>query len=525
MVAHLIALKLTLLRNGLRRSVGQLVGLIIAALYGLGVLALAVLGLIALRLVDVKIAEPIVVLGGSALLAGWTLAPILVSGVDLTLDPARFALFPIPLSRLLAGQAIAALIGVPGVCTAIALGASTVTWSRGPGTFAVAVVGAVIALGLCVAGSRLVASAVTDLASSRRFREASRMAMMVPLVLLGPLLAITIRGMETNPEALRALAGLLGWTPLGAAFSAPAAFAEGHALEAVAKLVIAVAALALAAWGWARGLARALVTPASRAAAAGHSGRRGLGIFGWMPASPAGAIAARSLTYWVRDPRYGTALLIVPLVPVILYFSSLQRHQSDVFLLSGPFAAFLLAWSLASDISYDSTAFSLHLAAGVRGRDDRWGRALALLTFALPLAVVVSLVSFAISGRWILLPAYLGLVLGVLLSGIGLASVVSSRFTVTVPLPGESPFKRPPGNTAQTFLVQFLGLIVLGILVLPEIVLVALASTTGSGGYGWAGLAVGIGLGGVLFGLGIWLGGLWLDRRGPEVYASLTRAS
>jgi ABC-2 type transport system permease protein len=65
---------------------------------------------------------------------------------------------------------------------------------------------------------------------------------------------------------------------------------------------------------------------------------------------------------------------------------------------------------------------------------------------------------------------------------------------------------------------------VLGILVLPEILLVALASNEGAGSYGWAGLGVGVVLGGALFGLGIWLGGLWLDRRGPEVYASLVRA-
>jgi ABC-2 type transport system permease protein len=524
MVAHLITLKLVLLRNGLRRSVGQLIGLIIAALYGLGVLLLAVVGLIALRLADVAVAGPIVVLGGSALLAGWTLAPILVSGVDLTLDPSRFALFPIPLSRLVVGQSVAALIGVPGVCTTVALAASTVTWSRNPGTFAVAVVGAILALGLCVSASRLVASAVTDLASSRRFREASRMAMMVPLVLLGPIIALAVRGMETNPDALRGLAGVLAWTPLGAAFSAPASFADGRGPEALAQLAIAAASLWLAIWGWARALGRALVAPSGRATPSARNGRRGLGLFGVMPASPAGAIAARSLTYWVRDPRYGTALIIVPLVPIILYFSSLQRHQSDVFLLSGPFAAFLLAWSLASDISYDSTAFSLHLSAGVRGRDDRWGRALALLTFALPLALAVALVPFAISGRWSLLPAYLGLVVGVLLSGIGLASVVSARFTVTVPLPGESPFKRPAGNTAQTFVVQFVGLIVLGVLVLPEIVLVALASTTGAGAYGWAGLGVGAVLGGALFWLGISLGGVWLDRRGPEVYAALVRA-
>lgn len=524
MVAHLIRLKLVLLRNGLRRSVGQLVGLIVASLYGLGILLLAVTGLIVLRAVDSQIAETIVVLGGSALLVGWGLTPILLSGVDLTLDPARFAPFPIPLPRLLAGQAIAGLIGVPGVCTTIALAATLVTWSRGPGVFAVAVLGALLALGLCVVVSRLVASALTDLASSRRFREASRIVVMVPLVLLGPIIALAARGIEMNAAALRSLAGVLSWTPLGAAFSAPAAAAEGDALGALVKLVIAAASLSLAAWGWSRALARALVTPASRASSGGRAtARRGIGAFGWMPATPWGAIAARSLTYWIRDPRYAAALIIVPLLPVILYFSSVQRHNSEMFLLSGPLAAFLLAWSLASDISYDSTAFALHLAAGVRGSDDRRGRALALLTFAAPTAAVITLVPFLASGRWALLPAYLGLVFGVLLSGVGLASVVSSRFVVAVPLPGESPFKRPPGNTAQTILVQLGGLVALGILVLPEIVLVALASSTDAG-FGWAALLVGLVVGGTLALLGMWLGGKLLDRRGPEVYAALTKA-
>ncbi len=48
MVADLLRLKLTLLRNSLRRSPWQLVGLIIGGLYGLGVLTIAVIGLLAL---------------------------------------------------------------------------------------------------------------------------------------------------------------------------------------------------------------------------------------------------------------------------------------------------------------------------------------------------------------------------------------------------------------------------------------------------------------------------------------------
>ena len=48
MVAHLVRLKLTLLRNSLKRSPWQLVGLIIGGLYGLGMLVTVIVALAAL---------------------------------------------------------------------------------------------------------------------------------------------------------------------------------------------------------------------------------------------------------------------------------------------------------------------------------------------------------------------------------------------------------------------------------------------------------------------------------------------
>ena len=42
--------------------------------------------------------------------------------------------------------------------------------------------------------------------------------------------------------------------------------------------------------------------------------------------------------------------------------------------------------------------------------------------------------------RWADLPAVLGASLGMLLTGLGLSSVVSARFVYPVPLPGQSPF-------------------------------------------------------------------------------------
>jgi ABC-2 type transport system permease protein len=157
----------------------------------------------------------------------------------------------------------------------------------------------------------------------------------------------------------------------------------------------------------------------------------------------------------------------------------------------------------------------------VRGVADRLGRALACLVFALPVVLAFSVLPFLFSGDWARLPGLLGLSLGILFSGMGLSSVVSARYTVAVPLPGDSPFKKPPGNVAQAMAVQFGGMGVLLLLVAPEIALMVAQSVTGSAVPGWINLGVGPVLGLVLFVAGIRLGGKWLDARGPELLAQL----
>ena len=136
--------------------------------------------------------------------------------------------------------------------------------------------------------------------------------------------------------------------------------------------------------------------------------------------------------------------------------------------------------------------------------------------------LVLTVGPFFLTGNWEWLPAILGLSLGVLFSGLGLASVVSARYTAAVPLPGDSPFKKPPGNVGQTLAVQFGGMGVLLVLTLPEAALVIAQSVTGDPAFGWANLAVGTLLGLALFVAGVRVGGRWLDARGPELLAQLT---
>ena len=519
MVAHLLRLKLTLLRNGLRRSPWQLVGLAFAGLYALGLISTLVLALVLLRSADAEIAQTAVVLGGSAAVLGWGIIPVVASATDMTLDPSRFTTFAIPMRQMLAGLALGGLIGIPGLATALVALSTVVTWFRGVPPVLGALLGAALGVMTCIVLSKVVTTATASLAASRRFKDISAIAFMVPLVLLGPIIAGVGQGISNSTAFLPDFARVLSWTPLGAAWSLGGELHAGQFGPAAVKLLVAVASLAALAWCWKVLLERALVTPPY----AGSSKRKGsrLGLLGILPPVPAGAVMARSLTYWIRDPRYSGSLVVIPLLPVVLVFQGAQTGEYSSLAFLAPISAFIIAWSISADVSYDNTAFALHLATGVSGVADRLGRALACLSFALPVVVIFAVGSAAFTGEWSGLPGQLGLGLGILFTCLGLASVVSARYTVAVPLPGDSPFKKPPGNVGQTLAVQFGGMLVLVVLVLPEAALMVAQLVTGNRLFGWLNLAVGTVLGLVLFVLGVRLGGKWLDARGPELLAQV----
>ena len=519
MVAHLLRLKLALLRNGLRRSPWQLVGMAIAGLYALGVVSTLVIVLVLLRNAGAETAHTAVVLGGSAALVGWGVIPVVASATDMTLDPSRFSTFAIPMRQMLTGLALGGLIGIPGVATTLVALATVVTWSRDVFSALAALVGACLGVMTCVVLAKVVTTATASLAASRRFKDISALAFMVPLVLLGPIVAGVGRSVSASAGFLPEFARTLAWTPLGAPWALGGDVASGRPAEAVVKLLVAVAVLGLLAWCWKLLLERALVTPPYAGAGKRRGGR--LGLFGVLPATPAGAVMARSLTYWIRDPRYSGSLVVIPLLPVVLAFQGTQTGSYGSLAFLAPVSAFILAWSISADVSYDNTAFALHLATGVRGVADRLGRALACMAFALPVVLVFAIGYAVFTRNWTGLPGQLGLSLGILFTGLGLSSVVSARYTVTVPLPGDSPFKKPPGNVGQTMAVQFVGMLVLMVLVLPEAVLLAAHAITGNVLFGWLNLAAGIVLGLALFLAGVRLGGTWLDARGPELLAQV----
>ncbi len=519
MVATLVRLRFLLLRNQLTRSTWQLIAAILGGLYGLGMLVVAVGGLIALAWVPLESARTIVVLAGAVVVLGWIVIPPLTSGIDQTVDPARLAPFPIPVDTLLRGMLVSGVLGVPGIVTLIAALATVGTWIRSPLAAVAAVLCAVIGVLTAVAGSRMLIAVASRIGAGRRAREAKTALVIIPLVLLGPIIILVSGFLRNASASLPIVSDVVGFTPFGAIWAVPADLAAGEPLRAGLEFLIGLATLGviIVVWRWA--LTRALERPAQPAAA--KVSRRGLGLFGRFPGTPAGAVAARSLTYWMRDPRYSQSLISIPLVPLLVFFYAGLNGNLVPLVWVGPIIAALLSMSIFTDVAYDNTAYALHLQTGLSGRADRIGRVAALAVFAVPVALVITVVCVAVTSQWQLLLGLLGVTVGLLLSGFAVSSVLSGAFVFPVPAPGDNPFKARPGGGASLLLSSLLSWGALSVLVLPELVLAIIGFVTGSVGFGIASLLVGLVLGGVLLVIGVRVGGSILDRRGPALLATM----
>ncbi|MCB7136539.1 hypothetical protein [Cellulosimicrobium marinum] len=520
MVAQFVRLKLTLMANAFRRSAWQTIGFVLGALYGLFVVGMVVVGMVVLGTEDPVLAGAVTVLAGAVVVLAWWVVPLFAFGVDATLDPQRFVLFGIPQRRLLAGLAVAGTISIPGIATGLSALGVSLAWWRTPLALLAALVGAVLALALCVVGSRATTTALAPLLESRRYREVVTIAAFVPLVLVGPAFGWFASRMGDGPvdgdavrELVLGLADVAAWTPFGAPWGIGAAVHDGAWGLALARLAVALGTLAVAWVVWDRALARALVTPPT----SGGGGRgKGLGLFSRFPATPTGAVAARTATYWLRDPRYSGSIAVVPLIPVVLFVLG-GGSGSDVLLVLGPLTAWILGFAISADVAYDHTAFALHVSTGVSGRADRWGRAIPVLVGGVPVTVAFALASVAVADRWDALPALLGLTLGTLLVSTGVSSASSARLLYPVPKPGDSPFKQPQGAAMATLVAQGVAMVLVLALTLPFLVPGVLAVVLPQAVLGWVTLVVGPVLGVVVLVLGVRWGARVYDRRAPEL--------
>ncbi|MDO9396089.1 MAG: hypothetical protein Q7T71_06070 [Herbiconiux sp.] len=523
MAAELLRLKFRLIGNAGRRTTGQLVGLLIGIAYALIMVAAVIAVLVGLRDATPELARTVVVIGGSVVLAGYLLLPMLLSLRD-SMDPRSFSLYGLTDDRIARGLYLVAFASIPALAIVLVSVATVITWSGEPGPAVLAVVSAAIASATCVLASRISLSVAAFAFATRRAREVGAVvAVLAALVIVPGILLLGLTGWGPDGRGFFAsLTSILGWTPLGAVWAIPADAANGQWVLAVLKLLIALATLALLWLGWKGLVSLMLVTPGHETEERVHSG---LGWFSRTPTTPTGAVAARSLTYWGRDPRYYAQLVIVPVVPIVavIVFVFVGVPIEYTALLPVPLMCVFLGWVVHNDVAFDNTAIWLHVAAGRLGVADRIGRMIPVVLIAVPLIGLGSFLSVLFANDLAALPAVLGTSTCLVLVGLGLGSIFSARFPYAATRPGDSAFTQPQSTGPTSVLAQTFSLVGTLLLSTPAVVYGVLGAFVDPQLY-WVSLWTGLGIGVVVLVGGVAWGARLFDRRGPEILAVAQRS-
>jgi len=477
-VGTFVRLKLRLLRNGLR--LGQ--GAVLFAIGAVGAGALALIGFVALATARGTTAPDLAIVVFATSTLGWTVLPILGFGNDETLDPQRLATLPLSRRQLVTGVLAASLVGVAPVATFVALSGAFVGLSHNVPSAALIAVAVVETLLLCVVASRTLVALLVPILRSRRGRDFTILAVTL-LGLTPPLLEMfAARGGHDVHQIFIDIAHRIRLTPFAWSGTAAADASSGHDAAAVGLLAAAGALTAALMWIWSWALERAL-TCSDVSATAPRSARTGPGgliprALPFLPRNRVGAVAAKDLRYFARDPRRRAPLIGALIVPAVALFASLSqgptRPESTTLL--GLVAVLPAAALTLNQFGLDGAALWTSVAAGNDPRSDLIGKNLASLFVMVPLAAVSACVCAAFTHGWAYLPLTLGLapaIFGVLL---GVGDVMSVRVPYAMP-DRRNPLAFNPGQGCATLLAGFGALAIQGVLLAPIGVL-AFASVT-----------------------------------------------
>lgn len=542
---HFVRLKLRVMGNNFRGQGWRIAMFVGGALVGLwfaasGFFLFAAPGMTGNGQYAVLVAAA----GGGLLVLGWLLLPLVFFGVDETLDPARFALLPLPRRTLVVGLFAAALVSVPVLAASIAsLGLVLTAWALGGWSAGVvAVLGVLSGLLLCVAASRAVTSAFASMLRSRRVRDLAAVLLAVTAALLGPLQVFGLAALrQTDWSRLTGPASVLGWTPFGAPWTAGIDVAQGRVWAAPLKLLITVAAIvALLTW-WSRSLESAMVgsatagpAPARRSVGGGAVAQLFPRAATWARRDRFGALVAREARYWWRDARRRANLITIAVVgifvPVLInvmggdfasqdggFTAAVGDSSPVVVTLSLLLVGIVASATLANQFGFDGSAYAANVVAGVPGGVELRARMTAFSLYVLPMLGLVAVVLSVLLSR----PQWIGLMVGSLLATYGAGLAVNSFLSVlgAYSLPETSnPFGMNSGAGMAKGVLTLLAMITTAVIGVPMVVAAALL------GDAWLWLALplgtGYGLGAAL--LGAYLAGDVLDRRQPELLATVT---
>lgn len=521
MVAQLARLRLALLANLFKRRPGHRLVIGFFLFFAAAAIASCWIAASWLRTVDPVTMRAAAVLCGSAIVLASVVVPIIRHQSDVC-DPRRFVLFGIRAPQLARAIFVTSFLGPAEIILVLAAASFVFMGMFGLIGGLLAVFGSVLAVLTCVLAKLFFTSLSAFVLSTRRSREIGTVVAFFLCVMAVPLAALLVtfdRG-QRGSSWVDNLVQNIGWTPLGAAWSIPAEYAvTGDWFLVGARCFVAVASVVLLWLGWRFLVSFLMFAPERHESASDYAGKPGW--FTRVPSTASGAIAARSLTYWMRDPRYFVGLIIVPIIPILmtipLFIVGVPVHYLAVFPI--PIMALFLGFAVHNDLAFDHSAVWLHIVTGKHGFADRIGRIVPALFIGLPMIGVGSVISIFLVDKWVVFPDLLGISICLLLSSLGLGSIISARFPYPVTRPGESPFTHPQSTGAISAVVP-LSIIFGALLCASPSIFLAIYGEIFS--LDFHGLTALLGLASGLFFLvlGVFWGGKTFNRRQPEILAS-----
>ena len=472
-----LRLKWTLWKRSYRKNIGKIIGTSIGALYALGGLA----GLVFLFLGTTLWAGegelfPQIVRGlGAVTVLVWFLIPVFAFGLDDTLDPRAFALFPRSAKELQPGMFAAAALSLPSIFTLLAIGIATafellwlIVFGQGAGWIvlgALALIPANLAgLALCLLLPRAWFAHSASRASSRKGRELG--GILGFMVMFGAIYAFSLTAQRIEDldtawvrEQLPRAVDVLAWTPLGALFSVPMDLAEGRVLTALLRALIGAATIVVVWLWWRRSIDLSLTSALTGDASSGQAKVSPL-VPRFVPVGPFGAVMGKALRYWRRDTRYLAALGIYPVVIVFFVAMGFITPEARPMMLGmAVFMCAMTGLSVSNEFGFDGPASWVNIVTGLPARANLLGRIAAIAVLMVPAVVVITIGLPLLFGLPHLIPMTLLGALGAMLAGWGTSMVAGVMLPYPSSPPGTNPMKDKSASSSNAMLSMGISMV------------------------------------------------------------------
>lgn len=381
----------------------------------------------------------------SSMAMGWVFGPVLIGGVDETIDPTRLALLPMSATERYVVQLAAALSGAGPMAAMVGL---VVGLTLGQASFGVSVVivpvAALAAVLMMVGSARALASVLAIAQRSRNGRDA---AVLLAALAGGSLFTMAQLSRRVLDTGRSVLIDILSWLP----FAWPArAINAARVDETVVALGWTLATVVVATWAhlaWVR-LSNHLLVNGERAAGSRRRNRRALlnGARGPFTAS-----LSRQWIYLRRSPNSRVGMVFGTVFGVA--FALVQIFQQGGG--SGAAAGFGILLAMLANLGaatnilgFDAGSLWLEILAGGPTRSHLIARQIIALPNLLVPTWISGVVVVLWTGEWrvVLLVALIAMPVAVNVLSFGLVTSVITP----APLPDwDNPFGNRQGNESR----------------------------------------------------------------------------